>query len=258
MNSPNPLPELPDSTLKRLLLVGGVAPWVAVVFYLSEFIFIPYDAYPTSIEGWYLLFQRSQLLGLFYMNVLDIFSVALLGLMFVALYAALRRGHPSGMAIATFWALLGVVVFIGPRVALLSVVSLSDRYALAATEVERARLLAAGEALSALGTPTPQTIGFLFMSIGVLLISVIMWQNRRFGKVTPGLGLLASVLTIGEHLSLLFAPALATPLMIASGLGWFPWWIGIGWTLLQLGRHLPEPPRSPPEERLIPLTETHS
>jgi hypothetical protein len=78
------------------------------------------------------------------------------------------------MLITTFSALLGVAVFIVPRVAMLSLLSLSDRYTGAATEAERARILAAGETLGALGTPTPQTTGFLFMAIAVLIISVVM------------------------------------------------------------------------------------
>ena len=148
-------------------------PLVTIALYLSEFLFIPREKYPISTEDWFSLFQTSKLLGLFYLNALDIFSVALLGVMFLALYKLLKRANESYIAIAGFFAFLGIAVFIVPRVAMLSLLSLSDRYAIATAEAERARILAAGEALGALGTPTPQTTGFLFMAIAVLIISMV-------------------------------------------------------------------------------------
>ncbi|MBN1136720.1 MAG: DUF4386 family protein [Anaerolineae bacterium] len=128
------------------------------------------------------------------------------------------------MTVAAYLGLLGVGTFVVPCVEMRSIVQLSDRYAAAASEVERARLLAAGKALGALGTPTPQTVGFLFMAIAVLVISVVMLQERRFGRVVAWVGIGAGVVTVADHLCLI----LATPLMIAGGLFWLPWWVLIG------------------------------
>jgi hypothetical protein len=61
--------------------------------------------------------------------------------------------------------------------------------------------------------------------------------GRRFSKVTAWLGLLASLVTFADHISLVVAPALATPLMIASGLFWLPWWALIGFALLRMARN---------------------
>lgn len=221
---------------KSLYYAGGVAPLVTLVFYLSELLFIPWDNYPTSIEAWFALFQRSKLLGLFYLNALDIISVALLGVMFLALYVVLRKTHAASMIIATFFGLLGVGVFVGLRVAMLSVLQLSDRYAVAVTEAERIRLLAAGETLGALGTPTLQTVGFLFTAIAVFIISVVMLQGRDFNKTTAWLGIGASVLTLADYVSLIVVPSLATPLMIVSGLLWMLWWVMIGLGLFRLAQ----------------------
>jgi hypothetical protein len=156
--------------------------------------------------------------------------------MFLALHVALRKTNESYMAIATFFGLLGVVVFIVPRAAMLSLLPLSDRFAVAGTEVERARILAAGEALGALGTPSPQTIGFLFMAIAVSIISVIMLRSDFFSKITAYFGILASLLTFADHISVILAPAVATVLMIVSGLFWLPWWLMISMGLFRLAR----------------------
>ena len=231
--------KIADTGCRGLFRLGGIAPLLTLAFYISEYAFIRWDAFPASTEDWFLLFQRSKLLGLFYLNSLDIISVTLLGVMFLALYVALRDVNPSNMSIAAFFSLLGVTTFVVPRIAMLSLMTLSDQYAIATTEAERVRLLAAGETLGALGTATPQTVGFFFMSIGVLMISIVMLQGNVFNKVTAWFGILASLLTFADDISIVLAPALSTPLMIASGLFWIPWWVMIGVGLLRLAKVQP-------------------
>ncbi len=97
------------STLYRL---GGVAVLLTLVFYVSQFVFIQWDDYPASTEQWFALFERSRLLGLFYMNALDIVSITLLGLMLLALRAALRSAGPSWTAVGGYFGFLGVGVFV--------------------------------------------------------------------------------------------------------------------------------------------------
>jgi len=223
-------------TLKTLTTVGAIAPLLTVAFYVSELLFIPWERFPTSTEEWFALFQRSKLLGLFYLNALDIFSIALLGVMFLALYVTLKQTDESRMMIASFFGLLGVTAFIVPRVLMLSMLQLSDLYVAATSETARARLLAAGETLGALGTPTPQTIGFLFMAIGVFIISLVMLRSQRFNKITAYFGIVASLFTFADQISLIGLPTLATPLMIISGLFWIPWWLLISQGLFQIAR----------------------
>jgi hypothetical protein len=219
---------------KTLYRVGGAAPLLTLAFYTSEFALIDWKTFPASTEEWFLLFRQSKLLGLFYLNALDILSITLLGVMFLALYAALRKTNESVMTVAAFFSLLGVVAFVVPRIAMLSLVTLSDQYAVATTEAERMRLLAAGETLGSLGAATPQTVGFFFMSIGVVLVSMVMLQGKTFSKVTAWFGILASLFTFADDISLVLAPTLSTPLMVASGLFWLPWWVMIGVGLLRL------------------------
>ena len=169
---------------RTLYRAGAVAPLIALALYASQFIILFFgDPYPTTIEGWFALFQRSKLLGLWYLNALDIVSFALLGIMFLALYVALRRARPSWMLIALYLALLGVVVFIVPRVLTLSVLPLSDLHAAATTEAQRTMYLTAGEALSQVTTATPQTLGFLFMAVAGLIISVVILRSRSFDSL---------------------------------------------------------------------------
>jgi hypothetical protein len=228
-----------DPTWKSLYKVGGAAALIAVVFYLTEGIFFFFvEMPPGTITDWFSLFQSNRLLGLFYLNALDIASIALFGPMFLALYLALKRDNESYMAIATLFAFIGIAVFIAPRSATLSMLSLSDQYAAATTEAQRSQILAAGQAVGALGQPTPQTTGFLLIAVAVLIISVVMLRSTLFNKVTVYVGILASVLTFANDISLVIVPSLADLLMGIGGVLWIIWWLLISRRLFQLGRDI--------------------
>ena len=82
------------STLYRL---GGVAVFLTLVLYVSQFVFIPWDDYPASTEQWFALFVRSRLLGV----------------MLLALRTALRSAGPSwtaagGLFWFPYWLLMGL------------------------------------------------------------------------------------------------------------------------------------------------------
>ncbi len=227
-----------DSKWKSLYRVGGTAPLVALAFYLIETLaMILGGAYPTTTESWFALLQRNKLLGLLDLNALDILSIALLGTLFLALYQLLKRYDESYMAIAAFFAFLGIAVFVVPRVAMLSVLPLSDQYAAATAEAQRTRILTAGETLGSLGTATPQTAGFFFITVAVLIISLVMLRGRALGKATAYAGILASVVTFANDISLLVAPSMAGFLLPVSGVCWIIWWVLISRTLFKLSEN---------------------
>jgi hypothetical protein len=63
-----------------------------------------------------------------------------------------------------------------------------------------------------------------------------MLQGKAFDKVTAWFGILASIFTFADQISVILLPAVATPLMIFSGLFWIPWWIMISRGLFKLTR----------------------
>jgi uncharacterized membrane protein YgdD (TMEM256/DUF423 family) len=215
---------------KTLYRAGAVAPIVAIAFYLIEFSLLIFgEPYPTTIEDWYVLVQRSKLLALWYLNALDILSFMLLGIMFLALYMALRRVRRDWMVIAVYFALLGVVVFVVPRVMHLSLLPLSDLHAAATSEAQRTMYLTAGEALSQVSSATPQTLGFLLMAAAGLIISVVvLWSGRRrppIGRAAAYVGIVGFVAALANYATRLLAPDIASMIMPINGLLWFAWWI---------------------------------
>jgi len=227
-----------------LYWAGALAPLIALFFYLIEFgILIFGEPYPADIEGWYALVQQSKLLALWYLNALDIISFVLLGIMFLALYVALRRVHPSWMLIALYLALLGTAVFVVPRVLHLSLLPLSDLHAAATTETQRTIYLAAGEALSQVSSATPQTFGFLLMAAAGMIMSFVVLRSdapgRPFGKAAAYVGIVGFVAALANYVSRLLAPEAAAMIMPVNGLLWFAWWVLVSVGLFRLARRAP-------------------
>jgi hypothetical protein len=233
----------PDARWLTLYRAGAVAPLIALAFYLVEFsLLIVGEPYPADVEGWYALVQQSKLLALWYLNALDIISFVLLGIMFLALYVALRRVDPSWTLIALYLALLGAAVFVVPRALHLSLLPLSDLHAAATTETQRTIYLAAGEALSQVSSATPQTLGFLLMAAAGMILSFVVLRSdapgRLFGKAVAYVGIVGFVAALANFVSRLLAPDVAAVVMPVNGLLWFVWWILVSVGLFRLARRV--------------------
>ena len=156
--------DTPDPRWNRLYKVGGVAAWIAVLLFrrwlAAEFLlfrgigiirFGP-RTMPSSVIDWFTLFHTNRLVGLTFFNVFDMVNYLLVGLIFLALYAALRQVNRSYMTLATALALLGIAVYLASNQAF-SMLTLSHQYAVATTDAQRSMLLAAGQALLAIHDP---------------------------------------------------------------------------------------------------------
>jgi hypothetical protein len=228
--------EKASSKWKGLFVVGGIAPLVTIVFYFVEFSLVFVGEYPTTVEGWLALFGRGKVLGLLYLNALDILSISLLGVMFLAIYILLRERDESLAAIAAFGAGLGVAVFVATRSILTAgTLALSDQYSTAATDAQRTQVIQSAQAIHTLGQATLQTPGFFFLAVAVLLFSTIMLRCGM-KRITAWAGISVAVFTLLDDWSVILLPSVATPLMVVGGIFWLAWWVLVGIWLLRLSR----------------------
>ena len=116
----------------------------------------------------------------------------------LALYVALRGVNESLMAIATVLALVEAVTFIMARPDL-EMLYLSEGYAAATTEAQRATLLAAGEAMLATFHGTAFHVGINLFSIYYLIVSIVMLRSNIFGSVIAYTGIVAAILNWGLY-----------------------------------------------------------
>ena len=202
--------EADDSVWKSLFKVGAVAALtVFVLMSIQILVFIVWPP-PNTVIGWFNLFQTNKLVGLLDMDLLLIVDYALLGLVFLALWAALKRFNQSFMAIALILELVGITTYFASTVAF-EMLSLSNQYAFTITDMERSVLLAAGQVMLAIWQGTAFNISYILSAIALLVVSVIMVRSSIFSKVTAYMGILASLLmfvpptvgSIGIFLSLI-------------------------------------------------------
>jgi hypothetical protein len=194
---------------------------------------------PSTLVGWFTLLQQNRLLGLTLLNLFDLVNYALVGLMFLALLVALRRTSPSWMVIAAALGFAGITLYFASNQAF-SMLSLSNQYAAATTDAQRAMLLAAGQALLAIHHNASYVgsgiyLSFLLVSVAGLIISAIMLRSNSFGKVTAYMGILANGIGLGYYVTLSFAPALGFVPISISAIFLLIWYLLVGDRLWVLG-----------------------
>ncbi len=222
---------------RPLYLVGGLAPFVALVFYGIEMgTIVTGEPFPADMAQWYDLFARGPLKAMIYLNALDILSIAGLAVMFLALGVALHPRREAWMAMMVLVAVIGAAVYVTPRTGSLSLLDLSEQYAAAPDEDTRQRVLAAGETVGVQVRATPQMPGFLFLALAGLAASVAMADGRVFGKVGAYAGILGNGVILLDQVSLVLFPAAADILMGLSGLPLVLWWVLTGARLLRMSR----------------------
>jgi hypothetical protein len=229
--------EVETSPWKGLFKLGGIAALavVAIVF-LQGPIFILYPQ-PTTVLGHFIQFQQNKLLGLVDLDLILILAEIVTIPILVALYAALKRFSPTTLGIALASGLGGIGLFfaVNPTLAMLF---LSDQYAAAATEAQRAAFLAAGEALTAQYNGTAFGLFFILCGVSYILFAVAMLKSGIFSKATGYMGLLMGAMMLVPPLPVLGTVALTLSYVVI--LPSLVWNILIAIRLFQLARATPK------------------
>jgi len=226
------------SRWKTLYKVGGAAALIAVVFFRrnigAEITLFGITA-PSSADGWFTLLQHNLWLGLGLLDFFDIVNYALVGLILLALYGALRQVDTSSMVIATASGLVGIAVYFASNQTF-SMLALSNQYASSTSETYKATLLAAGEALLATyHESTGIYMGLFLVLLAGLIISIVMLRSNVFSKATAYMGILANVFGLGYFVALIFAPTITFLPPTISAPFRLIWYVLIARRFFQLG-----------------------
>ena len=238
-----------DSNWKSLFRVGAIAALIAALVSrrnMGAEASLLIGSAPTTAVGWFTLLHNNSLLGLFFLNFFDIADYVLVGLVFLALYIALRKTNRIYAAVATSLGLTGILVYLTSTTSF-TMLSLSNQYVSATTDTQRSALLAEGQAVLAKGIPGAgyQGVGgltslFLIAAAG-LIISVIMLRSKIFNTATAFVGITASVFDLAYLVGVEFVPTtdfyLWSSLFIGgAGLLLMIWHLLIGVKLYKLSR----------------------
>ena len=221
--------------------LGGVAVLVTVLVGIIESTiqFLPVSNIPqNTVIDWFVLFQENPFMGLRNMGLLNIFLNTLALFTYFALYAAHKENsNQPYAALAMVIAFLGIGVFLANNRAF-PMLDLSNQYAVATTDTQRAMLEAAGQSMLTVGqSHTPGTfLGFFLSEVAGIIISVVMLRSNIFSKVNAYAGILGfSILLVIEYFST-FSGLSNTMMMLfmLGGLLSMVWYILIARKLFQL------------------------
>jgi hypothetical protein len=199
-----------DPRFRQLYRFGGIAAALLVVLTLLHSSVFFVVGLPTSVIEWYELYQRSALSGLLAFELLMVVYVIISIPVALALYAALRGSNPSLAILYLAITIVGAVAFVASRPAF-EMLSLSQGYAAASTDVQRAAYLAAGESTLAVFHGTAFWVSYVLGSLGGLLVSLAILRSGVFSKATAYLRIASSVLDFG-----LFVPAVGLYIALFS------------------------------------------
>lgn len=215
---------------KPLYRVAAVAALMSVAFIIVAGIVLAINPIPTTMVGWFELYNSSWLRGLLAGDLMMLASYVLVGVIYLALYGALRRVNQPFMALATVFAYVGMTAYIAANPAF-TMLSLSHQYAAASTDAERTSLLGAGQAVIANWNGSAFNVAYLIGAVSAIIVALVMLRSNVFGKVTAYAGLAMGVLTLvpasAGMVGVVFSLVALVPTLI--------WCFLIAWRFFQLG-----------------------
>lgn len=225
---------------RSLYITGGISALIIVLLTLGEIIVFAFFPQPAEIVGWFQLFRTNKLAGLLDFWGLELPMYALFIPVFLSLVKLLYSAGKSRVILSTAFVLIGVAIFFATNNPF-SMLSLSNRYAAAATEAQRQSALAAGQAL--LYNTGQRAVGgfnsaLFLVSIAGLLNSTVMMKSNVFPKATAGIGIVAFSFSFADYLRQMItqSPVIALLVIFPGALFLMTWFILLGFRLLKLGR----------------------
>jgi hypothetical protein len=226
--------------LQTIYKAGAIAVLIqlaTILFILAASIALGLEPRPEMVQEFYAMYGESKLIGM----LRDDFSSLILIAMYLgtapALFFALRDQNFTIALLSAIMLLTGAVGAFAVHAGF-SMMRLSDLYAAAATEAQRAQLLAAGEAVLAsdMWNSTAGYMGGILLQGPGVVLSLLMLRNKDFSKVTAISGLLGNGLDLIQHLLHPFIPEIAGLIQPLMGIFYLVWFPALARDLLRLAR----------------------
>jgi hypothetical protein len=226
--------------MKLLCKVGGATMLAAVLLAPAEVVisFLPgtqsATAHVVAVQDWFILFRDHWFLGLRNLGLLNMIGAALLAPAILAIYFALRREAEVCALAGVILAFAGMTLYLANNPAF-SMLSLSRQYASAGTDLERAQLEAAGQALLAMGR---NRAGLALVDLGCLALSAALLKSNVFSKAAAWVGMLGNALMFALEVVMAMEgklSGLGMAIAAPAGISLMAWYVLTGRRLLQFG-----------------------
>lgn len=225
---------------KSLYRAGAIAALLAAVLFRRNIgaeisLFTGMDSIPQSVADWFSLLQTNPFVGLSFLAVFDLVNYFLVGLVFLALAVRLWSMNKSLTTMALASGLVGIAVSFASNISF-SMMSLSQQYAIATGETQRASLLVAGQALLASSGAmayfpgTGMYMSYLLIALAGVLFAFQLLPTHRTAAF---FGLLAGCCDLAYCLTFALSPDLQVLFMASGGAFWMIWHLLIARILFQ-------------------------
>jgi hypothetical protein len=233
---PNPKEDALDAEprWKDLYTIGGIAcilSELVIVLGIVAYFIQPYLPGSASTQEIFAVIQGNKLAGLMGLDFMLLLGNLVGILIYLVLYASLRRVNGSHALIALVLGLMAALLIIPAR-PIVELFSLSRAYAAANTEVARNAFLAAGETLLSVFSGTAWAANTLLGGISLLISAVLMLRSRIFGKWTAWVG----IVTNAAVLAFMLPGGIGALLLFLSLPGYLVWYVQIARRLFGLAR----------------------
>jgi len=230
--------EIPGAPgdLRSLCRIGGIAAFLLIVYSLATIVqMVVLGGQPASAAQAFDLLQHHRVVGLLRLDLPTVVALPLYYLLFLGLYAALRRTNRAQALLSTVLVFAGLTLVLATPTAL-SLIPLSDKYAAATSDALKTQLLSAGEAIMAadIWHGTGAILGGVLLQCGAVLICCVMLRGGVFGKATAWLGIVMHGLDLAHIVGGLFMPISGAVLLANAGSLYPIWLFLVGRRLLQL------------------------
>lgn len=225
------------SDLRGLCRWGGYASFAMLLYVLGTLVQMAVIGMgaPSDPAAIFAMLHDHKIEGLLRLDLPTIFAMPLYYLVFLGLFAALRRVDFSNSILATSLGLIGTTLVLATPTAL-PMLRLSEMYASATSDALKAQYLAAGQAVMAtdIWHHTGAAVGAILLQTGAVLICTVMLRGGVFSRGTAWLGIIMHGLDLLHLLCGAFVPVAGMVLMSVAGT-LYPFWLFlVGRRLLQL------------------------
>ena len=225
--------------LRGLCRWGGFASYALLVYCVGLLVqaVVVGMGVPSDPAAIFAMLHSHKVEALLRLDLPTMFAMPLYYVLFLGLFAALRRVDFSNSILATCLAFAGNTLVLATPTAL-PMLRLSEMFYAASTEAQKAQYLAAGQAVMAtdIWHHTGAMVGGLLVQTGAVVICVVMLRGGVFARATAWLGIVMHGLDLAHILCGWFVPVASVGLMALAGVLYPFWFFLIGRRLLKLAR----------------------
>ena len=228
------MPAASTFELKRFYQISAISMTIVVLLTLTDLVFGNvtggFTSIPETAIGRFEEFEQSVIMGLYHLDLLNVFINTLSAIGFIGLFLAHSKERPVLTGFATLIFIAGLIMFLSINTAL-PMMSIAEGFNESTDATHRAALVSAGETMIARGehgSPSMFISMFLMITAGI----VMSWQMLKCSVFKPSVAImvLISYISLLAYIILLaFFPETKNLAMIIVAPGGI---LGIIWQIL--------------------------